>query len=124
MRGLCDGAARMLIAMPAATPSLRLLADQTVRVLAGMSDMLGGLALLVADPARPGFRPGRFRLSRARLVASTRQRLRVRHHRRGRGLLGRDGIMLAMGFGLIVPKMIIELFLRNLSSVSPRKRNA
>ncbi|MBO0741609.1 MAG: hypothetical protein J2P51_09295, partial [Hyphomicrobiaceae bacterium] len=61
VRGLCDGAARTLIAMPTGTPSARLLADQTARVLAGISDLLGGLALLVADPARRGFGPGRFR---------------------------------------------------------------
>jgi hypothetical protein len=33
-------------------------------------------------------------------------------------------IMLAMAFGLIVPKMITGPFLRNSSSVSLRKRNA
>jgi hypothetical protein len=33
-------------------------------------------------------------------------------------------IMLAMAFGLIVPKIVIEPFLRNSSSVSLRKRNA
>jgi uncharacterized membrane protein YccC len=53
MRRLCDGAVRRLIAMPAGTPSLRLLADQTARVLVGLSHALDGLALLVADPARP-----------------------------------------------------------------------
>ena len=45
---------RRLIALPAATPSLRLLADQTAEVLAGISHALNGLALLVARscPAR------------------------------------------------------------------------
>jgi uncharacterized membrane protein YccC len=52
MRRLCDAAVRRLIAMPADTPSLRLIADQTARLLAGLSDVLDGLALLVADPAR------------------------------------------------------------------------
>jgi uncharacterized membrane protein YccC len=52
MRRLCDAAARRLIAMPAGTPSLRLIADQTARLLAGLTDVLDGLALLVADPAR------------------------------------------------------------------------
>jgi uncharacterized membrane protein YjjP (DUF1212 family) len=33
-------------------------------------------------------------------------------------------IMLAMAFGLIVPKMIIGRFLQSLSSISPRERNA
>jgi uncharacterized membrane protein YccC len=51
LRRLCDTAVRALIALPANTPSLRLLADQTAKVLAGMSHALEGLALLVADPA-------------------------------------------------------------------------
>lgn len=42
-----------LIALPASAPSLRLLADQTAEVLAGISRALNGLALLVYDPARP-----------------------------------------------------------------------
>jgi uncharacterized membrane protein YccC len=62
MRRLSDAAVRSLIAMPAGTPSLRLLADQTARVLAGLSDVLDGLALLVADPARPRSRPRGVRL--------------------------------------------------------------
>ncbi|HEX3522775.1 MAG TPA: FUSC family protein [Stellaceae bacterium] len=49
----CDAAVRRLVALPAGTPSLRLLADQTADVLAGISHALNGLALLVADPARP-----------------------------------------------------------------------
>ena len=52
LRRLCEAAVRALIALPARTPSQRLLADQTARVLAGMSHALEGLALLVADPAR------------------------------------------------------------------------
>jgi uncharacterized membrane protein YccC len=59
MRRLCNAAVRMLIAMPATTPSLRLLADQTARVLAGLSCVLEGLALLVGDPAHSRAR-GRF----------------------------------------------------------------
>jgi uncharacterized membrane protein YccC len=62
LRHLCDAAVRRLIAMPAGTPSLRLLADQTARVLAGLSHLLDGLALLVADPARPRSRHRRVRL--------------------------------------------------------------
>jgi hypothetical protein len=38
--------------LPAGTPSLRLLADQTAKVLAGISDALNGLALLVGAPVR------------------------------------------------------------------------
>jgi uncharacterized membrane protein YccC len=49
---LCEAAVRRLIAMPAGTPSLRLIADQTARLLAGLSGVLDGLALLVADPVR------------------------------------------------------------------------
>ncbi len=49
----CDAAVRRLVALPAGTPSLRLLADQTAEVLAGISHALNGLALLAADPARP-----------------------------------------------------------------------
>jgi uncharacterized membrane protein YccC len=52
MRHQCDAAVRRLIAMPAGTPSVRLIADQTARLLAGLSDVLDGLALLVGDPVR------------------------------------------------------------------------
>jgi uncharacterized membrane protein YccC len=59
---ICDAAMRRLIALPVATPSLRLLADKTAEVMAGMVHALSGLALLVADPARPVSRPGIVRL--------------------------------------------------------------
>jgi uncharacterized membrane protein YccC len=49
----CDEAVPRLVALPAGTPSLRLLADQTAEVLAAISHALNGLSLLVADPARP-----------------------------------------------------------------------
>src|SRR5271168_4988258 len=52
---VCDAAVRRLAALPARTPSLRLLADQTAEVLGGISRALNGLALLVDDPARPVF---------------------------------------------------------------------
>jgi uncharacterized membrane protein YccC len=48
----CEAVARHLIALPAETPSQRLLADKSAEILAGLSHALGGLALLVADPAR------------------------------------------------------------------------
>ena len=50
---ICEAAVRRLVALPASTPSLRLLADQTAEVLAGISRTLNGLALLVDDPAGP-----------------------------------------------------------------------
>jgi uncharacterized membrane protein YccC len=56
MRRQCSAAVRMLIITPATTPSLRLLADQTARVLAGLFSALEGLALLVGDPARSRLR--------------------------------------------------------------------
>lgn len=49
----CEAAVRKLYALPAQTPSLRLLADQAAEALAGISQALIALALLVADPARP-----------------------------------------------------------------------
>jgi uncharacterized membrane protein YccC len=49
----CDAAVRKLFALPAETPSMRLLADQTAEALAGIGQALVALALLVADPARP-----------------------------------------------------------------------
>jgi uncharacterized membrane protein YccC len=62
LRRICEAAVRRLVALPASTPSLRLLADQTAEVLAGISHALNGLALLVDDPARPVPRRGGVRL--------------------------------------------------------------
>jgi uncharacterized membrane protein YccC len=59
---ICEAAVRRLIALPDATPSLRLLSDQTAEMLAGISHALNGLALLVDDPARPVPRRGGVRL--------------------------------------------------------------
>jgi uncharacterized membrane protein YccC len=52
MRALCGVGARRLAAMPAGVPSLRLLADQTARVMTGLMHALDALALLggKADP--------------------------------------------------------------------------
>jgi uncharacterized membrane protein YccC len=61
-RRACETAVRTLTTLPASTPSLRLLADQTARVLAGISDALNGLALLVAAPVGPVPRGRGFRL--------------------------------------------------------------
>jgi uncharacterized membrane protein YccC len=49
---------RALIALPAGTRPLRLLADQSAKVLAGVSRALNGLALLVGDSVRPTPRRG------------------------------------------------------------------
>jgi uncharacterized membrane protein YccC len=61
-RRACETAVRTLIAVPARTPSLRLLADQTARVLAGISDALNGMALLVGAPVSPVPRGRGFRV--------------------------------------------------------------
>ena len=53
MRRLCGEGARKLIAMPAGTPSLRLLVDHAARLLAGLIHALDALALLTGKPARP-----------------------------------------------------------------------
>jgi uncharacterized membrane protein YccC len=62
LRRVCEEAARRLLASPAGTPSLRLLADETAKVMAGMADVLDGIALLVGaaprSPSSPrGFQP-------------------------------------------------------------------
>jgi uncharacterized membrane protein YccC len=61
MRRLCDAAVRWMIAMPAGTPSLRLILDQTARLLGGLSDVFDGLAFLAADPAYHQAHGGRSR---------------------------------------------------------------
>ena len=53
LRGACAQAARTLIALPARTPSLRLLADETAKALDGLVHVLDALALLVDAPGRP-----------------------------------------------------------------------
>jgi uncharacterized membrane protein YccC len=58
LRQHCATAVWRLIALPAGSPSLRLIADQAARVLAGFCHALDGLALLVADPDRRGRRRG------------------------------------------------------------------
>jgi uncharacterized membrane protein YccC len=62
-RRACEEAVHLLLALPAGTPSLRLLADGNAKVLGGLVHALDGLALLVDAPGRPlrnhhGFRPG------------------------------------------------------------------
>jgi uncharacterized membrane protein YccC len=58
-RRLCEKGMQTLLALPARTPSVRLLADETARVLEGLSQALDGLALLV--DARGTLHPGRRR---------------------------------------------------------------
>ena len=57
-----EAAARRLIALPASTPSLRLLADQTAKLLVGMAQALNGLALLVSDQTQTPPQRGEIRL--------------------------------------------------------------
>ena len=52
LRRQCGAAVRTFVSMPASSPSLRLLADQAARMLAGFCHALDGLALLAANPAR------------------------------------------------------------------------
>jgi uncharacterized membrane protein YccC len=63
LRRVCAEAVRTLIALPADTPSLRLLAEETAKVLAGMLHVLDGLALLVDAPRHPSPGARDFRLS-------------------------------------------------------------
>jgi uncharacterized membrane protein YccC len=59
---VCEEAVRTLIALPADTPSSRLLADETAKVLAGILHVLDGLALLVDAPHHPSPGAHDFRL--------------------------------------------------------------
>jgi uncharacterized membrane protein YccC len=63
LRRTCEEAVQTLIALPADTPSLRLLADETAKVLAGMLHVLDGIALLVDAPGQPSPGDRGFRLS-------------------------------------------------------------
>jgi uncharacterized membrane protein YccC len=63
LRRVCEEAVRTLIVLPADTPSLRLLADETAKVLAGILHVLDGLALLVDAPHHPSPGARNFRLS-------------------------------------------------------------
>jgi uncharacterized membrane protein YccC len=58
----CEEAVRTLIVLPADTPSLRLLADETAKMLAGLLHVLDGLALLVDAPHHPSLEARGFRL--------------------------------------------------------------
>ena len=56
IREICGIAVQTLVTLQVATPSQRLLADQTARALAGISAALNGLALLAAAFAQPRMR--------------------------------------------------------------------
>jgi len=62
LRRVCEEAVRKLLALPVRTPSLRLVADETAKVLAGVVHALDGLAMLVDAPGRspPGDHGFRF----------------------------------------------------------------
>jgi uncharacterized membrane protein YccC len=62
LRRIYDQGAALLNALSADKPSLRLLADQTAEMLAGVSRALNGLALIVGDFARSVPRRGGVRL--------------------------------------------------------------
>ncbi|MGH7045773.1 MAG: FUSC family protein [Stellaceae bacterium] len=62
---ISEDAAATLAELPAATPSLRLLADETALALRGISRGLDGVALLAADPLR---KVARNRLARLRVA--------------------------------------------------------
>jgi uncharacterized membrane protein YccC len=63
LRSACEQALRTLLARPAATPPVRLLIDETAKVLAGILHALDGLALLVDAPGRALADHRGFRLS-------------------------------------------------------------
>ena len=63
LRRACEEAVRTLLALPTDTPSLRLFADETAKVLAGMLHVLDGIALLVDDTGQPAPGARGFRLS-------------------------------------------------------------
>lgn len=62
LRGALGRAVRRLLALPAETPSLRLLAMQTAEVLIGLSRTLDGLAVLLNQAGQPAPRGQGFRL--------------------------------------------------------------
>jgi uncharacterized membrane protein YccC len=53
LSAMCEEAMRRLLALPAGTPSLRLLADESARVLEGILHALDGLALLTGARGQP-----------------------------------------------------------------------
>jgi uncharacterized membrane protein YccC len=62
LRRACEDAVRRLLVLPTGKPSLRLLADETAKVLGGMMRVLDGLALLVDASGQPTPRHQGFQL--------------------------------------------------------------
>ena len=90
LRRACEDAVRRLLVLPTGKPSLRLLADETAKVLGGMMRVLDGLALLVDAPGQLDPRSSGVPTRRTRLVTRSRQCCaRIYHNRCGRTLLGR-----------------------------------
>jgi hypothetical protein len=89
LRRVCEEAVRNLLALPAGTPSLRLLADETAKVLAGMLHVLDGLALLVDAPGYSVSSYRGFRLGVPDLAPCSRQcGTRIHRDRCGGTFLG------------------------------------
>jgi uncharacterized membrane protein YccC len=63
LRRLCEESMRTVLALPAGTPTLRLLADETAKLLSGVLHVLDGLALLVDAPDQPAPDHRGFRLT-------------------------------------------------------------
>ncbi|HEX5998136.1 MAG TPA: FUSC family protein [Hyphomicrobiaceae bacterium] len=63
LQSACEAATRALLMLPAGTPSLRLLGDQTAKLLTGIAQVLAGLALLVDAPGRSRRADRGFKLS-------------------------------------------------------------
>ncbi len=90
MRRLCAAAVRAVAALPAGTPSLRLLADQMAEALLGLRRALGGLCVLADHPPQvPRLPNGPLPCSRLASLAGE-CRARVWHGRRRRTRLDRD----------------------------------
>jgi uncharacterized membrane protein YccC len=62
MRRACEDAVRRLLVLPTDKPSLRLLADETAKMLVGMMHVLDGLALLLDSSGKLSARPRGFEL--------------------------------------------------------------
>ena len=82
-RRVCEETTQALFALPADTPSMRLLADETAQVLAGLAHAFDGLALLVDAHRLAPWRGGDLFRDDSRQVARTARRRRLRRRDRG-----------------------------------------